>query len=223
MHRDERSRDSTWQQAIQSGVAKKKGRRTTAAPATPTKGRVEQHMADAPNGAAGHALPLHVKSPKAQVGRLAGSRYMTLVASIKLSLWPLQRPKSVSFHIWLDTCPNETARAGLRQSVYSWPMLSTSPQAKASEFRNTPTCFALRPGSSTLNRPTPADADTRPSVESSAARWPRLPAAAGWIARISAASGRYSPTGPCPRRWTSRKTICPIDVLTERAVVQHAW
>ena len=61
------------------GDGTKKERRTTAAPRTPTKGRVEQHLADAPfSGARVQALLLHVESLAAQVGRFRESRNSTL-------------------------------------------------------------------------------------------------------------------------------------------------
>lgn len=57
--------------------AKKRSAESKAAPGTPTKGRIEQHLAGAPSGALVQALLRCFKSPKAQVGRFPRSSNLT--------------------------------------------------------------------------------------------------------------------------------------------------
>jgi hypothetical protein len=68
------------------GCAKNKERRTTAAPETPAKGYVKQHMADAPITGARSKCCLHVfQSRKAQVGGFSGSSDLTLARLLDVS------------------------------------------------------------------------------------------------------------------------------------------
>lgn len=70
-----------------SPSANKKERRTKPIPATPAKGRVEQHLADAPGRGRGYQVTAStLVSPKTRLAVFAGSNPLTLARHFKLSI-----------------------------------------------------------------------------------------------------------------------------------------
>jgi len=69
-------------------VSIKKERRTKAAPTTPTKGRLEQHLADAPIRERGPSTASKHQGPISPGWSFCGKQKLDARASFQIVLWP---------------------------------------------------------------------------------------------------------------------------------------